>query len=365
MSPTQGARHRLVRDLKNMVAGAPAAERVVRPVYHAWQSLRYGHLVAPNVVLKNRYPGQRCFVLGTGPSVNELDFDLLRDQYVFGCSLLFKHKDFSRLNVSFYSATVPLEPLHKRLLQLEVSAPPDGVRITPENVERVIEDYYSQTAESIPNLDDVLQRGPSHFFSELERHCSDPDTILFLNAACRNYLNAHGLFRSRRTHYVMNAAPPMEYASVQSHDLAGRPTFLAGQLFFAIAASIYLGFTEIVLCGCGYTYEPTQEFHFFDEPVVPYSFSEAAATQFSRRFAAARGVEVRGLRRAPDGYRPLLVSHKTVDPKHRIMKEFADTHGVRILNLVPDGFESPVYPAVSWRSVRENLLARQPADAGS
>ena len=364
MNATSTAPVMFLRGLKNIVARTPAAERVLRPVYNAWQTLRYRHLVKANVALKNRYAGQRCFILGTGPSVNELDFDLLRNQHVFACSMLFKHKDFSRLNVSFYSATVPLEPLYGKLVLHEVYSPPDGVRITPENAERVIEDFYSHAAEFFPNLKE-MQPEPYHFFSALEKHCPNPDTILFLNAACRSYFDAHDLFRNRRTHYVMNAAPPMERVSVLSHDLAGRQTFVGGGLFFAIAAAIYMGFTEIILCGCGYTYEPIQEFHFFDEPVFPYSFSEAEATSLSHRLAASRDVEVWGIRRAADGYRPMLVRYKTVDPKHHAMREFAEAHGVRILNLVPYGFESPIYQRVSWRSVREDLLVSQQADVQS
>ena len=44
------------------------------------------------------------------------------------------------------------------------------------------------------------------------------------------------------------------------------------------------------------------------------------------------------------------------DVKYHIIKEFAESNGVKIYNIVPDGFESPVYEKVSWEYIVENVL---------
>ena len=51
---------------------------------------------------KNLYEGQRCFILGNGPSLNKTNLDLLRDEYTFGCnkiSLLYTARNW---HPSFY-----------------------------------------------------------------------------------------------------------------------------------------------------------------------------------------------------------------------------------------------------------------------
>ena len=45
--------------------------------------------------LKNKYIGQRCFVVGNGPSLNQLDLTYLNDEFVFGANSLFLKEDVS------------------------------------------------------------------------------------------------------------------------------------------------------------------------------------------------------------------------------------------------------------------------------
>ena len=52
--------------------------------------------------LQNRYQGQRCFIMGNGPSLNQTNLDLLDTEYVWGvnrCYLLFER---IRWRPSFY-----------------------------------------------------------------------------------------------------------------------------------------------------------------------------------------------------------------------------------------------------------------------
>lgn len=40
--------------------------------------------------LKNAYHGETCFVLGTGPSLNKINFKLLRDKHLFGTNTFYR-----------------------------------------------------------------------------------------------------------------------------------------------------------------------------------------------------------------------------------------------------------------------------------
>ena len=55
-------------------------------------------------------------------------------------------------------------------------------------------------------------------------------------------------------------------AGDSSGNLDGIFNFGGGAFNFMIASAIYMGFNKIYLIGCGYTYSPRQEFHFYSRP---------------------------------------------------------------------------------------------------
>ena len=54
---------------------------------------------------------------------------------------------------------------------------------------------------------------------------------------------------------------------------------------------------------------------------------------------------------------PDWIDNEDVTLQHRRVKEFALEHGVKIYNVVPDGFESPIYEKVTWDYVKQHVLA--------
>ena len=51
---------------------------------------------------KNKYPKKRCFIIGNGPSLTVSDLELLKDEYTFGCNMLFRLFDQTDWRPSFY-----------------------------------------------------------------------------------------------------------------------------------------------------------------------------------------------------------------------------------------------------------------------
>ena len=39
--------------------------------------------------LENKFKGERCFIIGNGPSLNELDLNKIKDEYAFGVNAFF------------------------------------------------------------------------------------------------------------------------------------------------------------------------------------------------------------------------------------------------------------------------------------
>lgn len=55
------------------------------------------------VALKNKYEGERCFVIGNGPSLNKLDLNKINDEYTFGVNGIFYKTEEMGFKPFFYT----------------------------------------------------------------------------------------------------------------------------------------------------------------------------------------------------------------------------------------------------------------------
>ena len=53
-------------------------------------------------ILKNRFAGQRCVIIGNGPSLNDVSLKLLKDEHTFGVNSIFLKQDSEAFVPSFY-----------------------------------------------------------------------------------------------------------------------------------------------------------------------------------------------------------------------------------------------------------------------
>jgi hypothetical protein len=58
--------------------------------------------------IKGRHTGQRCFVLGNGPSLNRLDLAPLRDEITFGSNAIFLNFDRMGFETTYYAVYDPV-----------------------------------------------------------------------------------------------------------------------------------------------------------------------------------------------------------------------------------------------------------------
>lgn len=61
--------------------------------------------IKSNSIFKNIHKGERCFILGTGPSIKDVEIKKLSNEYVICLNLFFKHHDFSKLNKKYICAS--------------------------------------------------------------------------------------------------------------------------------------------------------------------------------------------------------------------------------------------------------------------
>ncbi len=296
-------------------------KKAARPVFHAVQDVRLGSLLSANAALHNLHAGKRCVILGTGSSLFDVDISALANEYIFSCNEIFQHPDFHKLNIDFYTV---VEPFYGRL-------------------------YGQQYLEDIGKL-----------YTDIDRAFAKSDPLFFFDASLNSYFTERGLLRGKHLHYVLPKKPLLEAEKLQG-DLTKRITFAEGAIFTMIAASVYMGFKELYLFGCGYTYSPVNEYHFYDVPRVPANLTQSEIESQMREYERKHpSLHVRGVNRQHNEQYWIIVREPSAGmyERHSIVKRFAEAHNVRIVNVVPDGFESPVYDKISYREFASRVAGK-------
>ena len=296
--------------------------------------------MARNSILKNKYDKQRVFLLLSGESLNYIDIPKLKEEYTAGCGFLFLDNNIVNLPLSFFLATEP-GPLMDKL-----KAP----------------GWFNWPEKLIPS------NGKNQgyiFLKNIKKHFTDKGTISFLDANKIAYYKKIKLFDSNEPNvYFIKSKPYLFTTKKSKPDLTKRFIGGDGSIFNLILIMMYMGFKEIYLCGGGYTYEPIYQDHFYDNFVFPKSMGirdaeiEARKTIDIRNSQTDSNLEYYGLFEKNDFFRIMCIQRKRNDlnkEKHRILNSFAVSQGVKIFNIVPARFESPIYEKISWKEVENKI----------
>ena len=159
-----------------------------------------------NKEYKNKYKGQRCFIVLNGPSINSHDLTPLEKEYVFASNYFYRAPLAQVVNPNFYCWL--------------------DAKIFSEDCAPII-------------IKDILKL------------C--PNADLLLNYKAYNVIKKH-----ERVHYVCTKHIPNMF--VLKNNLAGVCSNFTSVAFFAMAAAIYMGFSKIYVLGLDF--EPGGFKHF-------------------------------------------------------------------------------------------------------
>jgi hypothetical protein len=202
---------------------------LLRPYYHTITYPIKLPYLRKNSDLKNKYLGNRCIILCSGKSVQQLDFSKIESEHVFACSTLFQKPEFNKIrNIKYFVL--------------------DSVRADYNHP-----DPYSNTANVHAN-----------YYAHLNQFLVNrPDIEIFLNAENISYFEKHGFYKNNHRRFIKGYRQILD-AKYLSHDISGKFTFMDGVVYAMLASGLYMGFKEIYLIGSGYTYYPKQIGHFSD-----------------------------------------------------------------------------------------------------
>lgn len=147
---------------------------------------------------KNKHAGERCFIIGNGPSLNKLDLSKIKNEYTFGVNAIYTNYE----KMGFYPTYYVVEDIF------------------------VAEDRCSE----INNYNESIK-----FFGDYLKYCLSPDEKSINMNVIYNYTDYHNFPR-----FSKNVARKIY--------VGGTVTYLCIQLAY------YMGFKEVYLIGIDHNY---------------------------------------------------------------------------------------------------------------
>lgn len=167
-------------------------------------SFRTRKLLKGNISFKDKHRGERCFVLGTGPSLNDLSeaqIEKLRREQVFGLNSLYKSRVGKAVAPSYYA-------------------------LVDNNYWEIHQHTYGEVMDAYKDRPPLFITDP-RAKGQVERVVQSHDTL-----------------------YVYAKKYPVSEVSFDLHkDIYG----LMNVVSVCIVSAMYMGFKEIYLLGCDYT----------------------------------------------------------------------------------------------------------------
>jgi len=187
---------------------------------------RYKNILAKNKALKNQYRGKRCFIIGNGLSLNQMDLKRLKNEYTFALNFFYLYKDFKEIKPKFYSIMEPIENFPRAGLSTD------------------------------------------KVFREIEEAFKNIDVKMFLRTDIKEYIKKNNFFLNKDIYYLL-ADRGILKTLIMSDDISKYYSFADGSIYNAICIAVYLGFSEIYLIGCDYDYILRRnEEHFYDNEII-------------------------------------------------------------------------------------------------
>lgn len=165
-----------------------------------------------NADYKDKHKGQRCFILGNGPSLRQEDLSVLRDEVVFTVNQINRLPDYEVIHPSYHFW------LDKNFFEIDETKPED---------------------QELLSVMKNINRG-------------NPDVVCFFPIEQQEFCKKHGMQESLNINYYAHTMLLHEHYKAPIEYCRYTPSF-GTVVQNCITMAIYMGFSEIYLLGCDNT----------------------------------------------------------------------------------------------------------------
>lgn len=194
-------------------------------------------ILLKNKLLKNKYKNKRCFIIGNGSSINQMNLEKLENEFVFTMNFFTEHTQLEQINPTFYSSIEP----------------PD----------------------SLSDFSNNCIYHPDNYYVHIEKKFKNLNTIFFFHDGCKKIFEDKNLFRGRDVYYLKSYSSfyqDSKYSIKSRSDISKPFSFMDASLYNAICCCVYMGFKELYLIGFDNdSILKDNELHFYKEPEPIYN----------------------------------------------------------------------------------------------
>ncbi len=252
-----------------------------------WDAIAHSRIAA-NAELKNRHQGNRCFVLGNGPSLAKTDLAPLANEYTIGANSFYRHPQADMVGLKYLCVGDPYFMIER-----------------PTTIT-----WHKTLCEKMPETTFVLHR----------------DALPLVRK--------NGLYKDREVYFVRTGLPT-SIASLARIDFTRSLNIgMTTGTLVAIPLAMYLGFTEIYLVGFDANWLDNYDgsYHFYDKHELFPEF-DAVATD-------GRGAKYE------DEVMAVLREYQS----HRMLQQIAQARGIKLANATLGG-RLDMHPRVDYGSL--------------
>jgi len=171
---------------------------------------------------KDKHKGEACYIFGDGTSIKYFDLSLFSDKIGIAMNYMPFHNDFQKLNVTYCVITAPY--------------------------------FFSPVlGYSDPVFKKYLYK-MSKFYTDVIDN--NTDKSFFINLSNYPFIRRSNVYYNFRKY-------PEKY--LPSNFISKYTECFNGVMRNSISMAIYMGFSDIYLVGCDYTFSPTQHYHWYEK----------------------------------------------------------------------------------------------------
>jgi hypothetical protein len=249
-----------------------------------------------NILLKDKHKGERCFILGTAPSINNQDLSYLKNEIVIPLNFFYLHDKYKTIKPSYHLITsivghscfLPKKEAHEKRIKT-----------------------FNQIEESVSKKTNLLLNFKDYTF--IKKH---------------HFLKKHSIF-------FLGTSANIENLLNRKIDISKEASQSIQSLVTAIEVAMYMGFKSIYLLGIDHNYYFPKYIE-SKNPENPYFFTTQTIKSPKRKFKITD--------------RKYLVA---LWHQYHVLKKYAEKHNITIKNANPKSLLD-VFPFTTFESLFPN-----------
>src|SRR3989338_261422 len=269
-------------------------------------NIKYKDILLKNFELKNIKRGKRCFIIGGGPSINEIDLSLLKNEETFCMNELDQHPMYKEIQPKYHSLidtayfTQPLDYFH--------------------------------TQQFLKKTNTI-----------------SPSTSVFVNIKAKEFIKKHEMFTGHCLYYI-SMQGIMNDKFDFNIDIEKTIPFPKNSALLCLLLAVYMGYSKIYLLGCehnflsvhiaadkslsyGWAYKDARDDLDTSNPEIVKKYLDERHTH------ASYEVQISRVKQLFKNYRLLYKKIKKLHPD------------INIYNATPQSFLD-VFPAINFKDIK-------------